>query len=121
MDVIEVNRYVVYTIVDVVVEGAIHLLAHAGLPPVMFWMLQDKRAFGEGVPSLIPPHGTLPLSQNLDLPLVIVIMYFQIKVRKRFIGDILHIVILDFSADIDFECKKCVSQFGPREIMVSLI
>jgi len=29
-----------------------------------------------------------------------VIMYFQIKVRKRFMGDILHIVILDFSADI---------------------
>jgi len=44
---------------------------------------------------------------------VIVIMHFQIKVRKRFIGDILHIVILDFSADL-------VSRFGPREIMVSL-
>jgi len=33
-------------------------------------------------------------------PLVIVIMYFQIKVRKRFIGDILHIVILNFSDNI---------------------
>jgi len=30
---------------------------------------------------------------------MIVIMYFQIKVRKRFVGDILYIVILDFSAD----------------------
>jgi len=29
-----------------------------------------------------------------------VIMYFQIKVRKRFIGDILHIAILDFSDNI---------------------
>jgi len=27
-------------------------------------------------------------------------MYFQIKVRKTFIGDILHIVILDFSDNI---------------------
>jgi len=32
--------------------------------------------------------------------MVIVIMYFQIKVQKRFIGNILQIVILDFSADI---------------------
>ena len=38
-----------------------------------------------------------------------------------FINDILHIVILDFSADIiDFDCKNLLSRFGQREIMVSL-
>jgi len=51
-----------------------------------------SRAFGEG--AWPPPRITE------DPPLVIVIMYFRIKVRKRFIGDILHIVILDFSDNI---------------------
>jgi len=67
-----------------------------GLPPPKPF----ADAFGKGVPSLNHPHGPLPVSQSVDLPLVIVIMYFQIKGWKRFIGDILHIVILDFSADI---------------------
>jgi len=49
---------------------------------------------------------------------MIVILYFQIKVRKRFIGDILHIVIVDLSY-MDFECKNLVSRFGPREMIVS--
>jgi len=75
----------------------------------------------EGVLSLNPSHGPLPVSQSLDPPLVIVIMYFQIQVRKMFIGDILHMVILDFNDRyIDFECKNVVSRFGTREIMVSL-
>jgi len=54
------------------------------------------------VPSgrVYPAYGPLPVSQNLDPPLVIVIMYFRIKVLKRFIGDILPVVILDFSTDI---------------------
>jgi len=62
--------------------------------------------FGEGVPSQNHPHGPFPYHElSLDPQLVIVIMYFQIKVRKRFIGDILQIVMLDFSADILTECK----------------
>jgi len=48
-----------------------------------------SHAFGEG--AWPPPRITE------DPPLVIVIMYFRIKVRKKLIGDILHIVILDFS------------------------
>jgi len=43
-------------------------------------------AFGEGVHFLNPSLWPLPVSQNLDPPLVIVIMNFKIKVRKTFIG-----------------------------------
>jgi len=58
-----------------------------------------NRPFGEGVPSLNNSPWPPPCITE-DPPLVIVIMYFQIKVRKRFIGDILHIVILDFGDNI---------------------
>jgi len=58
-----------------------------------------NHAFGESVPSLNTSPWP-PLRITEDLQLVIAIKYFQIKVRKRFIGDILHIVILDFSDDI---------------------
>jgi len=51
-----------------------------------------SRAFGEG--AWPPPCITE------DPPLVIVIMYFRIKVQKKLIGDILHFVILDFSDTI---------------------
>jgi len=54
-----------------------------------------RRTFGEGVPSSWPPSRITE-----DPPLVIMIMYFQIKVRKKFIGEILRNVILDFSDNI---------------------
>jgi len=65
-----------------------------GIPPQTPSLTPSGRVY--------PPHGPLPVLQSLDRPLwiVIVIMHFQIKVRKRFIGDILHIVILDFSANM---------------------
>jgi len=56
MDLIEVYRYIVYTVVDVVVQGAVSPLPHVGLQPVTFWMLQNSfaRVFREGVPYLNP-------------------------------------------------------------------
>jgi len=68
------------------------------LKPLRSWLASSGRVYPPWTLRLL--HGPLPISQNLDPPLVIVIMYFQMKVRKKFIGDILHIVIIDFSADI---------------------
>jgi len=66
--------------------------------------IESLRSFRKKCVGLSPPNpfarkSSLPRITE-DPPLVIVIMYFRIKVRKRFIGDILHIVILDFSDNI---------------------
>jgi len=92
-----------------------------------------SHAFRESVPSLNPPYRPLLVSQNLDPRLVIVLIRFQIKVREMFIGDILHIVILDFSADIGLywlRVEKCsvlvwfkrnYGQLGPKPRLRGLL
>jgi len=80
------------------------------LTPKPLWVAPSGRVY----PPWTPPHGPLPVSQKIRHWWLK--MYFQIKVRKRFIGDILHIAILDFSDNILTECKNLVSRFGQEKL-----
>jgi len=69
MDLLEVYRLYcsLCTVVDVVVQGAVHPLPHVGLQPVTFWMLQDKPApSGRVYPPWTPPRITEPGSATGD-------------------------------------------------------
>jgi len=78
-------------------------------------------AFKEGVSSRTPFHGPLPVSRNLDPPLVFVIMHFQIKSLKKVYWWHFALWYYRFQRRyIDFEGKNLLSRFGPREVMVSV-